>query len=125
MDKIRLDKWLWAARFYKTRSLAVQEIGKGARSTVDGAGEALLVVHDDQVVDTAVGGGFGVGLVELGQFLLQEKDAGRVVAELGQQASLGFQYFVAGAFQDGDRFLFALGNDAGRFFISLGFKGNA
>ncbi|MBO1015651.1 RNA-binding S4 domain-containing protein [Achromobacter sp. SD115] len=29
MDKIRLDKWLWAARFYKTRSLAVQEIGKG------------------------------------------------------------------------------------------------
>lgn len=28
-DKIRLDKWLWAARFYKTRSLAVAEIGKG------------------------------------------------------------------------------------------------
>ncbi|MEO6984890.1 MAG: RNA-binding S4 domain-containing protein [Paralcaligenes sp.] len=29
MDKIRLDKWLWAARFYKTRSLAAQEVGKG------------------------------------------------------------------------------------------------
>lgn len=29
MDKMRLDKWLWTARFYKTRSLAVQEIGKG------------------------------------------------------------------------------------------------
>ena len=29
MTNIRLDKWLWAARFYKTRSLAVQEIGKG------------------------------------------------------------------------------------------------
>ena len=29
MEKIRLDKWLWAARFYKTRSLAVDEIGKG------------------------------------------------------------------------------------------------
>lgn len=26
---MRLDKWLWAARFYKTRSLASDEIGKG------------------------------------------------------------------------------------------------
>jgi len=26
---MRLDKWLWAARFYKTRSLAADEIGKG------------------------------------------------------------------------------------------------
>lgn len=29
MDKLRIDKWLWAARFYKTRSLACDEIGKG------------------------------------------------------------------------------------------------
>ena len=29
MDKLRVDKWLWAARFYKTRSLAVDEINKG------------------------------------------------------------------------------------------------
>jgi len=28
-DKLRLDKWLWAARFYKTRSLAADDIDKG------------------------------------------------------------------------------------------------
>ncbi len=40
VDKVRLDKWLWAARFFKTRSFAKQAIegGKvhynGARSKV-------------------------------------------------------------------------------------------
>lgn len=27
--KVRLDKWLWAARFFKTRGLSADEIGKG------------------------------------------------------------------------------------------------
>jgi ribosome-associated heat shock protein Hsp15 len=27
--RIRLDKWLWAARLYKTRALAAHEIGRG------------------------------------------------------------------------------------------------
>jgi ribosome-associated heat shock protein Hsp15 len=33
--RVRLDKWLWAARFYKTRALASEEIGRG-RVSVNG-----------------------------------------------------------------------------------------
>jgi ribosome-associated heat shock protein Hsp15 len=29
LARLRLDKWLWAARFYKTRALATDEVDKG------------------------------------------------------------------------------------------------
>ena len=45
MDEVRLDKWLWAARFYKTRSLAVDEIGKGRVSVNEQAAKPARSVR--------------------------------------------------------------------------------
>lgn len=35
VTRVRLDKWLWAARFFKTRGLAADDIGRG-RVSVNG-----------------------------------------------------------------------------------------
>ena len=36
MDEMRIDKWLWVARFFKTRSAAQEEVSLG-RVLVDGS----------------------------------------------------------------------------------------
>ena len=48
--KVRIDKWLWAARFFKTRSLAVDAIG-GGKILVNGerSKPAKLVQSGDEV----------------------------------------------------------------------------
>lgn len=38
--RVRLDKWLWAARFYKTRGLASDDIGRGRVSVNGGVAKA-------------------------------------------------------------------------------------
>ncbi len=50
LDRVRLDKWLWAARFFKTRSVAAEAIG-GGKVDVNGerAKPARLLQVGDRV----------------------------------------------------------------------------
>jgi ribosome-associated heat shock protein Hsp15 len=59
---MRVDKWLWAARFYKTRALAVDDIDKGrvqvngqvAKPSRDVRPQDTLVVRQGPVTRTVV-----------------------------------------------------------------------
>ena len=48
-DRIRIDKWLWAARFFKTRSLATDEVQAG-RVLI--AGQTVKASREVRVGDT-------------------------------------------------------------------------
>ncbi|MDG2018898.1 MAG: S4 domain-containing protein [Porticoccaceae bacterium] len=62
MDKVRIDKWLWAARFFKTRALAKNAIENG-KVHIDGQKpkpsrmleiEVILTIrqgYDDKIVE--------------------------------------------------------------------------
>lgn len=57
MDTVRLDKWLWAARFFKSRTLAVASVEAG-RVQINGerakparavkVGDKLLIVREQE-----------------------------------------------------------------------------
>lgn len=103
---VRLDVWLWAARFFKTRSLAKQAIERG-KVTADGdtvakaskmvrPGEVLVVQRGDERFELCVRAlGSARGPASVAQALYVETDAGRVrrEAEAAQRrdARTGYQ----------------------------------
>ena len=54
-NKVRLDKWLWAARFYKTRSLSSEEIDKGRVKVNGTAVKPAREVKAGDVVELRIG----------------------------------------------------------------------
>jgi len=50
MDRLRLDKWLWAARFFKTRAVAAEEIGKGRVSVNEQVAKASREVKAGDIL---------------------------------------------------------------------------
>jgi len=49
-DRVRFDKWLWAARFYKTRSLAAQAIDTGQARLNDARVKPAHIIRVGDVV---------------------------------------------------------------------------
>lgn len=91
LASVRLDLWLWAARFYKTRALARHaiETGKvdagGQRAKPSRSvriGDALVVMRLEERFDVEVAGLSDVrGPASIAQTLYRESDASKLARE--------------------------------------------
>lgn len=91
LPTVRLDLWLWAARFFKTRSLARQaiETGKvlvaGQRAKASRAvrvGDAMAVTRGDETFEIVVKGLSDTrGPAPVAQALYEESEASRATRE--------------------------------------------
>ncbi|MEF8700263.1 MAG: RNA-binding S4 domain-containing protein [Candidatus Accumulibacter sp. UW20] len=55
LEHLRIDKWLWAARFYKTRSLAAQAIAAGHVKLAGHTVKAARELRCGDRLDIAIG----------------------------------------------------------------------
>ena len=58
MDRVRIDKWLWAARFFKTRSLAARACDLGRIESNGQPAKPAREVHAGDRVEVKTEAGF-------------------------------------------------------------------
>ena len=116
MTSVRIDKWLWAARFFKTRSLATRacELGR-VQSNGHPAKPAREVKIGDMLRITNDGGDFQVEVLELSevrgpaavaQTLYREAEASRearLKAAAERKAAMQFEPMPTGRPSKRDR----------------------
>jgi len=94
-DPVRIDAWLWAARFFKTRALAKQAVERG-RVTLAGAtlkpshavkiGETLRIMRGEEAFEIEVTGlAHKRGSAALAQTLYGESDASMRAREAARE----------------------------------------
>ena len=103
-EKVRLDKWLWAARFFKTRTLATEAV-EGGKVDVNGArakpakpvgpGDELRITAGNQrFVVRVTGTGERRGSAEVARTLYEETpESAAERAKLAEQRKLAPQHF--------------------------------
>ena len=95
LTEVRVDVWLWAARFFKTRSLAKQAIGGGKVELNGGAckaarpvrlGDRMIVRRGEETMEVEV-----LGLSEqrgpapVAQALYRETETSRIAREAARE----------------------------------------
>ena len=85
MNGVRIDKWLWAARFYKTRALAAKACDLGR---VESNGQPVKPAREVRVHDklrvTNDGGIFEIEVLELSEVRGPAPEAQKLYAESEQ-----------------------------------------
>jgi ribosome-associated heat shock protein Hsp15 len=95
LTEVRADVWLWAARFFKTRSLAKQAIGGGKVELNGGAckaarpvrtGDRMIVRRGEETMELEVLGlSDQRGPAPVAQGLYRESEASRIAREAARE----------------------------------------
>jgi ribosome-associated heat shock protein Hsp15 len=95
VTELRVDQWLWAARFFKTRSLAKQAIDGGRIDVNDAGCKPAKAVHvgdmlrisrgEERLEVEVLGLSDKRGPASVAQSLYRETDASRVTRETAQR----------------------------------------